>query len=279
MQKKKKKNKNKKNNKIQNYNNKKIKKVDVNIDSFEDQKPKKGNRIIGKIFKAIIIVILLGAGSAFALTSPYFNISSIEVHGNEKITDSAYVRLSKLKVNTNIFKFKKSDIISNIKKNSYVEAVRIKRALPNKVEITIKERKTKFLIQQNDEYIYLDENGNILEISSEKKDLAILTGITTEAKNLIEGNKLKETDVDRMQDVTKIQNAIQNNEIEQFDIVDISNKFDYILFFEKEAKKVHVGDVSDLETKILYMKYILEEQEGIPGAIYLNQSKVYFSPE
>lgn len=233
-----------------------------------------------KIVKVVSLIAIVAAAIAFALISPVFNISYIDVFGNEKISSNVCIKQSGLKKDINIFKFRKSDIISNIKKNSYVEDVNIKRILPNKIEITIKERKAKFLIEQNNnKYIYIDENGNILEKSEDKKELITLVGISTENKNLIEGSKLKETDIDKIRDIIKIENTIKNNNLKSFDTIDITNKFDYILIFEKDAKKVYIGDTSDLDTKMLYMKYIMEEQEGVPGSIYLNQSKKYFSPE
>ena len=247
----------------------------------EINKPKKNKKfkIIKKIMGLIITFGLLCGAIAYALTSPLFNITSITVMENEKYSDDTYVKLSDLKLNDNIFKFQKQRIANNIKQNAYVDTVKIRRRLPNTVEITISERKVKFLIEMKDEekYAYIDEAGNILEISEEKLEYLVLRGIKQEAVNV--GKKLDETYLDRIKDIYKIQNIMDNNEIEKFDSIDIGNKYDYVLYFEKEAKDVYLGDVSNLETKVLYMKYILEEQKEIPGSIYLNQSKAYFSPK
>lgn len=245
------------------------------------QTKEKKNNTMKKIMGLAIIMTLLGIGCACAFTSPLFNISSIEIKGNKKIESSTYMKLSKLKVNTNIFKFRESEIISNIKENTYVENVRIKRLLPSTVEITIKERETKFQIStNNEEFAYIDENGNILEISHEKiPTKPILAGNSTENKKIKPGEKLEETDIDKIKDIIIIENACKNNEIESFDIADISNRFNYILTFEKEAKRVYIGSADNLETKILFMKSLLEKQAGVPGEIHLEVSRVYFSPE
>ena len=255
------------------------KSISDNKEENNVQKRKKRSKIIKRIMKIIVVIALLIGGIAFALTSPLFNISSIEITGNEKFAKDKYIKLSGLEMNNNIFKFKKFTVVDNIKQNAYVESVKIKRVLPKTVEIIITERKIKFLVEMQDKskYAYIDEDGNILEISNEKLDYIVLKGISEESINV--GEKIDETYRDRIKDVVKIQNIMQNNEVETFNIIDISSKYDYILSFDKEAKYVYLGDLSDLETKILYMKYILEEQEGIPGSIYLNQSKAYFSPE
>ena len=99
-------------------------------------------------------------------------------------------------------------------------------------------------------------------------------------ENVIEGNRLENEDLEKLQNVIQIIDAMKNIEIdEELSKIDITNKNNYILTFEQEAKEVYLGDVSDLSSKILYMKCVLEEQEGIPGIIYLNQEQVYFSPK
>ena len=233
-------------------------------------------RVVSTIF---VIALFIGSG-VFMLMSPVFNISSIEEGGNQKYNSNVYIRLSGLKKEENIFKFKKSDVISNIKRDAYVEDVHIKRYLPDKVKIEVEERNVAFIMSVDDgKYGYIDKNGYILEISEEKLEVPTLIGILTEENNISAGSRLDETSIERIRDTIQIQNSLKKNEIQQFDTIDISNKFNYILTFEKEVKKVYIGDLSDLDTKILYMKYILDEQEGVPGSIYLNESKIYFSPE
>ena len=95
-----------------------------------------------------------------------FNINEIRILGNEKFSKEEYLNLSELKTGGNIFNFRKSEIISNIKTNGYVESVKIKRKLPTKIEITIEERTPTYLISlEEEQFAYINNQGYILEKS------------------------------------------------------------------------------------------------------------------
>lgn len=237
-------------------------------------------RIIKKVLKMIILALICGIAFIYMSTSPMFNITEIEIIGNNKIDKKNYLNLSKLQINTNIFDFKKNEIISNLRTNAYVENVTIKRKIPNKVEISIEERSIKYILEGiKNEYIYIDKNGYVLEKNKNKTDNTQLIGASTELKDIVVGEKLNEDDINKIKETIQIENSMLNNELViKCDKIDISSRYDYILIFEEQAKEVHLGDINDLNTKILFMKYILKEQENIPGKIFLNQSKMYFSP-
>jgi cell division protein FtsQ len=266
---------NKNNNEAQNYQTRKKTKKEI-----EKDKRIKKMKIIKKILKLLILIALVAIAFIYISTSPFFNITEIELSGNSRFSQSTYINLANIPLNTNIFNFRKSEIISNLKQNAYVENVVIRRIIPNKVKIEIEERTVDFTVKISEtEYIYINKNGYILEKNVNENKTVILKGISTDIENIVEGQQLNENDIEKINDVIKIQNAMKNNEIqESFDEIDVSSKYDYILKFENEAKEVYIGDTNDLNTKMMFMKYIINEQEGVPGKIYLNQSKMYFSP-
>lgn len=237
-------------------------------------------KVIKLIIKIFIFIALLVGLVAFAFTSPLFNITEIDVEGNEKFEDEVYITLSELNIGENIFNFSKLKVISKIENNPYVDEVSIKRKLPSKLKITIKERVATYLINLGDEYAYINNQGYILEISKEKLPLTIITGISTEIENIIEGNRLNNEDLERLQAVIQIKDSMNDIQMNrELSSIDITNKSDYFLTFDKEAKDVRLGDTTNLSSKILFIKYVLDEQEGVPGTIYLNQSRTYFSPK
>lgn len=248
---------------------------------IEKEKRMRRYRIIKFIIKTVIFIALLTGLAVYCFTSPVFNITEIKILGNNKFTEEEYLNLSKLKTGENIFNFRKSTIISNIKTNGYVESVTIKRKLPTKIEINIEERTPTYLISLGEEEVaYINNQGYILEISPIRLPLTIITGISTKTENIKAGSRLENDDLEKLQNVIQIKDSMKNIEItKEVDKIDITNKSNYILTFEQEAKEVQLGDMNNLSSKMLYMKCVLEEQEGIPGIIYLNQEQVYFSPK
>lgn len=245
------------------------------------QKRMRKIRVFKFIFKTFVMMALLVGLIIFGFTSPLFNITGIDVIGNEKYEKDEYINLSKLSLGANIFNFSKSRVISDIKTNSYVESVKIKRKLPSKIEINVKERVATYLISLGEEeFAYINNQGYILEKSKEKIPLTKVTGISTKIENIIPGYRLEDHDLEKLQNVIQIKDAMNSIEVDnELSEIDITSKFNYILTFEKEAKEVQLGSVNDLSSKILYMKYIINEQEGVPGTIYLNQEQIYFSPK
>src|SRR5699024_8737750 len=84
---------------------------------------------------------------------------------------------------------------------------------------------------------------------------------------------LNEEDLKRINDVLKIVEAMSSGEKAINDLItqiDITDRNDYILTLEKEKKKIHLGDVSDLSTKVLWIDKFLEKEKKSEGTLYLN---------
>ena len=239
-------------------------------------KKKKSKKIILVLILFIIIFILL-------CSSSIFNITSINVSGNNILSAEEIVSLSKIQKHTNLFKLNKLQSINNIKENAYIEDVTIKRKLPNEINIQIEERIPKYMLQFADSYVYINNQGYMLEISNERLEIPILIGITTDLSNIKAGNRINVEDLKKMNTVIKIFETASSNEIGNLITkIDISDDKNYTLILETEGKTVYLGDCSELNTRILYLKSILEEEKGVNGELFLdvdlNEQKVHFNP-
>ena len=137
------------------------------------------------------------------MLSPIFNIANIEVNGNSKISSESIISLSGLKVGQNIFNFRTSDVVENIKQNAYIDKVEIDRNLPDELKITVTERESTYMFTFGNAYVYINNQGYLLEITSEKGDYPILTGFKTPTNQLVAGNRLTEEDLEKLNDVLK----------------------------------------------------------------------------
>lgn len=239
-------------------------------------KIRKQAKIVFGVILFVIIVTLL-------LCSPIFDIRNIEVSGNLKNSKEKIISFSGLELHTNIFKFNKGLIRENIKENAYIENVEITRKLPSTVEIKVEEREAKYMLQFADSYVYINNQGYMLEISNEKLDVPILIGFTTDLSNIKAGNRINVADLNKMNMVIKIYEAAKSNGLgELITKIDISNEKNYTIILEKEGKTVYLGDCSELNTRILYLKSILETSQGKSGELFLNvdlnSQEAYFRP-
>lgn len=259
-------------------NNKKQNKINSRK---KKSKWKKIKKVLMFILKTILILgILVGIG-AFLFVSPVFNITEIKVENASKISENTYIALSEIELGENIFRISKSQIIEKIKTESYVEDVEIKREYPGTILISVTERTPSYMVEKNGGmYAYIDKNGYYLEASTEKLELPIINGLETDIEELEVGSRISEEDLSKFNDIIKIIDALNNNEIETSQLViDISDAKNYVLEFSTENKKVIIGDTTDLSTKMLWIKYFMEKSESEAGTIHLSDiQNVYFEP-
>lgn len=278
------------NNRNRTSNNKKSKnrKKEINtqyvknkhITKEEEIKRVNRKKVFISLFVLLIIVI---AGIIYFLTTPMFNITNIEVTGNEKNSVDTYVSLTKIELNsTNIFEITKNKITKNIKENQYVESVQIKRKLPSTLEINVTERKVSYQAEYNDNYIYLDKQGYVLELNEKKKDTIIIEGLETTKGAITEGQRLNNEDLFKLDTVLKLVNCCKYNSIQnEITSINVSDTNNYAIKFDNGEKTAYIGNNTKLNEKVLSLKQVLEKEVGNKGEIFvdenaLERNRVYF---
>lgn len=251
-------------------NNKKKPAVTKKISKKQEMAIKK-RKLILKIIRTIILIGILIGTLIYILLSPLFNIKDVTVTGNNKLSGEEIISLSEIRTEENIFKTSKNDIKNRIKTNPYVENVKIRRKLPDKVEIIVVERVATYMLPFANSYVYINNQGYMLEITSQKANLPIITGFSTPEENLHEGERLVSEDLVKLGEVLQIIESANANGIQALITkIDISNRQDYTIMLEKEKKLVHIGDVSNLSTKMSYINKIIQDEAGIEGEIFVN---------
>lgn len=244
----------------------------------------KKKKINKKILGFCSIIILVAIIVVLALTAPIFNITKIEINGNEKVSKDTIIALSGIKMGENIFRFN-NDMIQNVKQNTYIEKVEIQRKMPGTVVISVKERKIKYQINLINSYVYLDKNGYLLENSSERKNVPVIVGFSIKEDEMLNEKRLKDNDLEKLANAAKIIEAAKAINIDNLITeVNVEDKNNTILYLESKSKKINVGDTTNLTNKMLYVQKILENEEGKSGSVFVNGDisagfKPYFREE
>ena len=270
-----------------NSNSKSNKKVSNNNQKSQTNKSKKTSKNVTtrrNLLKVIGVIILLTFVIILLFSSSLFNIKTIEVSVNVKLSDEKIISLSSLELYTNIFNFKKGNIVEKVKENAYIESVNISRKYPSTVNIEVEEREAKYMLQFADSYVYINNQGYMLEISNEKLELPVLVGFTTDLSNIKAGNRINVDDLKKMNTVIKIYDSAKLNELnELITKIDISNSKNYSIEMASKGKIIYLGECSnysDLKTRMLYLKSILEKTEVMSGELFLdidlNSEKIRF---
>lgn len=231
--------------------------------------------------KVILTMVIILFAFILIIVSGAFQITEILVEGNKNISEEQIISFSGLQKGTNLFAISKKSITNKLKENAYIDEVKIKRVLPNKISLIINERKPEYVLQLANSYVYINRKGFVLEISNHKPEVPIIIGFRTDLSNIKPNDKLQESDLEKMNMVIKIMEIASHHHMENgITKIDVSQDKNYAIHFEKEGKIAYLGEGSELNTRFLYIKSILKEQQGKKGEIFvnmdLNSEYVYF---
>lgn len=255
-------------------NKKKVNKKNPSANKKITQKKRKSRKIVTILSLIIIVTIII----VLILFSDLFNITKITVVNNSKVTEEEIIQNSGLKIGNNMFKTLKVTSKTKIKNNPYIEDVKISKKLNGEIIIDVKERTVTYMLQKEDEYVYINNQGYILEKSDEKLEIPIIIGYST--TEFVEGNRINVEDLKKLGVVIELMGVAKNNGINKIiTTVDISDENNYILEIPSEGKIVQFGDKTNINVKILWIVDLISREKGIEGEIVLNVpdiKKVYF---
>ncbi|OLS03885.1 cell division protein FtsQ/DivIB [Tissierella creatinophila] len=212
-----------------------------------------------KVFLGIIIFLgLLSIFIFFALNSPFFHIKEINIRNNKSLNKEEILKQSKVRTNTNIFKFKISDIEDNLKTNTFIKSAKVKRELPNTLNINVMEREKTILFQYISMYLVVDEDGFIMEhLDSKDEKLPIVTGFNTNFTDVSENIFSQEQNRNLKIFIKEGKNLHLLENIDEIE-KDFSNDVNIKL---KNGIFVAFGTLNNVKYKLGLLKEILEDVE------------------
>ena len=159
-----------------------------------------------------------------------------------------------------------------IKQNGYIEDAIVTKEMPNTIKIEVTERKASFQIEtENGYYIYIDEQGYIIDCVQEPKELVTITGMEITEENIEKKKRLENDDLN-----IKLENILHiREEAEKIGIYDQISKIqveenEYILKLDDLNLTINLGNATNLKNRMDYVKSILEKESGKTGTINVN---------
>lgn len=250
---------------------------------LKNKSKKNIKKFIRILVRILIIFIFIAIIFSVVFLSGIFKVKSVDITIDGKKEDGVSLQiselqsLSKLSINQNLFEISRGEIKSSILSNSYVDKVDVTKHINGTISIDVKERHIAYIINYAGSYIYIDNKGNILELSSNQKEVPVLLGVETDFTSLAVGSsenkvtKLNDKDLEKLNTVNEIMDISKSNDVDSLiSRIDITDDKNYIVYLDSEGKTVYLGDCSNLNTRILYMKAIIKQESGIKGEIFLN---------
>ena len=136
-----------------------------NIDLSEELEyyhPKRKKQIPQKYVVAAILILF--AGTAF-LFSPIFTVKEIKLESSEQFTATEVTEKIGLSKGDNMILFQRGKAERQLEENPYIENAKLKMQLPSTMVISLKERKVRAYVPYMGSYLYIDEEGRVLDIA------------------------------------------------------------------------------------------------------------------
>ena len=241
------------------------------------------------LFFIFIVFLLVVIALYFILFFSKFQISAIDISGNENIESQDIENLAWLNINRklfslgpimietkSIFTVDSKALVKNILDTfPSIQEVKIQKKLPNSITLTIQERKPFAVFcppaqagQNDKECFFLDESGVIFdELENIPQDMFV---VRKEASNqeIFSGENIINKDTISM--ISKIEKELENNFQVGVKEVLIS---DSLVFTTSENWKIYFDPASDINSQITKMNVLLNDE--IPPNIRKNLQYIY----
>lgn len=253
--------------------------------NYEENKRKIKKKKKGK--KAFIIILIfliigvLASGCYLLFTSSTFDVSEVELNGTERYTKEEIMSSLDISLGKNIFIEFFSYNKENINKFPYLSDINLNIKLPNKIQLNVSERTSKYLAydKEKNKFFKIDGEGYILEegkIEEKTEDEMLVYGITF-ADEIIFGEKINEIDYSKILTYLNVKKEYENSGI-GMTITKVSFENSLTTLTLDDKLIVKFPNEIELEYKMNFLKGIIEKlpAESV-GVIDMTKDKPIFS--
>lgn len=166
----------------------------LSLSAFADEEQAEFLRARRRGFSRPLIFVVVIIASIFFL-SLFFRVEDIRVEGNTHYTDDEIIRAIDIEEGDNLFFFDRFAAISRVfSKLPYIEEVSLKRALPNRITITVEESTALAYLILGDEEWTMDHSCKILGKAAEGETEQLVPVVNFNPGTLFIGERLTSAD-------------------------------------------------------------------------------------
>ena len=142
---------------------------DINKRHSARQKKRRRNARRRRMFLFMLLLII--STIIIMFMTPVFNIRSVKIIGNEKVTTEEITSKTESAINQNLFKINLKQLSSSISSFAYLKDIKISRIIyPPSLKVSVTESTPAITVYYNGEYAILDEFCKVLEMEQGKSN-------------------------------------------------------------------------------------------------------------
>lgn len=204
------------------------------------------------LFLFVIAILVL-------LLTPLFEIDTIEVTGNRKISSEVILSAVSFSEGDNLFTANTKKAEKTISSMQFVEEVKVKRVLPGKIKIVVKEGTVAAYINHGENFVGINLAGKTLcfiDKASAEANITAVYGLSVEECTV--GQAVVVTEKRNFSSCLEILSCFENEgllkDITHLDVKDNSK----IAFRYRNELKVQFGAMDHVDYKFAYLVGILD---------------------
>ena len=197
---------------------------------------------------------------------PLFTLREVKLIGATYLTKEDIIKVGNIYFGEPLFQLETDDIVRRLMQDLRIEEVKVKRELPNTLEVEIKERKPVATISCDYGYLDLDRQGKVIDSYKNLKAMPIpmITGAIV--KDLYIGDDVTDEMVQKILFFLQQMSETSLNKISEIAIIGP----DYVVAYTNTAKKavqIRIGKLERLEEKARLTEDFLQDLELNPHPV------------
>lgn len=216
--------------------------------------------------KVILLFILLLLAAAVLAVVGIFSIKKINISGNEHYTEEEIEKL----IFSNKYCYNSLYLYWKYNYNKeysfpFIDTIDVELISNNEVKINVYEKSMVGYIEYLGSYMYFDKDGIVVESSSELVEgVPLITGLKFD--HIILHKELAVEDKAVFNTIVSITQLLAKHEITP-DRIYFNSSYDMTLYFGDA--RVNLGADNGTEEKIILLKNILQDLEGLSGVLHM----------
>ncbi|MFC1827444.1 cell division protein FtsQ/DivIB [Thermodesulfobacteriota bacterium] len=222
-----------------------------------------------KLFIRIFIGLLLILFAGFTTKemyqkmchSDFFQITTMKIDGTRMVCKEQITALSKVDIHSNLLAINTSQVKSLLESHPWIAWADITRDWPNRLMISVKEKKPVALLSRNSGLFYLDSKGRIIASasSSQELDFPVITGLESYAFNSTHSTQAPEI---LQEALVLLKLAARNNSIlseQNISEIHVTKNGELLLYLLERAFPIYMGEGRDISTRYYRLVEVLRD--------------------
>lgn len=214
------------------------------------------------LFGLLLVVIVLGVGAYLLYNASFWQIKMIEATGGSHFTATQILAMAKIPPGISLLKLNKGEVAQRLMASPWVQEARLYRRLPNRVLISIVERKPFLVLKYKQQNYLLDADGYVIDRAPDNTGLPVL--IDLEARRVRIGRTVEAAALREALASTKSLDPEIRQKLAWISVPDA----DKLAFYTTDNLQIVYGRAAEADKKNFVIKKILGSAKD--KIIYIN---------